>query len=75
MNPLSPEKPDDEQKPMIVPFAINKDMMKYIAIAINANFVTTMPLDIYHLNVSKTPLHFIITTSLDCDQDALFVER
>jgi len=60
---------------MTVPSATNEDMMKYIATAINANSVTTMPLDIYHLNVSKTPLHFTITTLLDYDQDALFVEK
>jgi len=49
--------------------------MKYIVITTNANSVTTMPLDIYHLNVLKTLLHFIITTLLNCDQDALSVER
>jgi len=60
---------------MTVPSVTNEDMTKYIVTAINANSVTTTPLDIYHPNVSKTPLHFIITTLLDYDQDALFVER
>ena len=50
-------------------------MTKYIATAINANSVMTTPLDIYHLNVSKTPLYFTITTLLNYDQDALFVEK
>jgi len=75
MNPLSPEKPDNKQKPTIVQSATNKNMMKYIVITTNANSVTTMPLDIYHQNGSKTPFHFIITTLLDYDQDALFVEK
>jgi len=75
MNPSSLEKSNNEQKPTTVPSVTDEDMMKYIVIATNANSVTTMPLDIYHLNVSKTPLHFIITTLLNYDQDVPFVER
>jgi len=50
-------------------------MTKYIVITINANSVTMMLLDIYQLNASKTPLHFIIITSLDYDQDASYVGK
>jgi len=49
--------------------------MKCIVIITNANSVIVMPLDIYHLNASKTPLHFFITALLDFDQDVLFVEK
>jgi len=75
MNPSSLEKLDNKQKPITVPSVTDKDLMKYIVITINANFVTTMPLDIYHLNVSKTPLRSIITTLLNCNQDVPSVER
>ena len=34
-----------------------------------------MPLEIYQPNVSKTPLYFIIIISLDCNQDAPYVEK
>jgi len=60
---------------MTVPSATNADMTKYIATAINANSVMTMPLDIYQLNASKTPFHFIIITSLDYNQDAPYVGK
>ena len=60
---------------MIVPFVTNEDMTKYIATTISVNSVTTMPLDNYQPNVSKTPLHSIIIMSLDCDQDAPYVGK
>jgi len=74
-NPSSPEKLDDKQKHMTVPFVTNEDTTKYIVTIINANSVTTMPRDIYQLNVSKTPPHSIIITSLDCNQDAPYVGK
>jgi len=74
-NPSSPEKLDDEQKHTIVPFVTNEDTTKCIVTTITANSVTTLPLDIYQPNVSKTPLRSIIITSLDYDQDAPYVGK
>jgi len=39
------------------------------------NSVTTLPQDIYQLNVFKTPPHFTIITSLNYDQDVPYVGK